>query len=77
MSDKERISYICEKLIEISTRNCNDNKKLLDIPNQMFILESSLIDSLNTIGTRDLVCLKSLGMLNTCCKHNIIIKHKQ
>ncbi len=76
MSDKERISYICEKLIEISTRNCNDNKKLLDIPNQMFILESSLIDSLNTIGTRDLVCLKSLEMLNTCCKHNIIIKHK-
>jgi hypothetical protein len=40
MSD--RTSYICEKLIEISTRNCNDNKKLLDIPNQIFILESSL-----------------------------------
>ncbi len=52
------------------------NKKLLDIPNQMFILESSLIDSLNTIGTRDLACLKSLEMLNTCCKHNVIIKHK-
>ncbi len=77
MSDKDRITYICEKLIEISTRNCNDNKKLLDIPNQLFILESSLIDSLNTIGTRDLVCLKSLEMLNTCCKHNITIKHKQ
>jgi hypothetical protein len=42
----------------------------------MFILESSLIDSLNTIGTRDLVCLKSLEMLNTCCKNNITIKHK-
>ncbi len=76
MSEKDRTTYICEKLIEISTRNCNDNKKLLDIPNQMFILESSLIDSLNTIGTRDLVCLKSLEMLNTCCKHNITIKHK-
>ncbi len=76
MSDKDRTTYICEKLIEISTRNCNDNKKLLDIPNQMFILESSLIDSLNTIATRDLACLKSLEMLNTCCKHNISIKHK-
>ncbi len=76
MSEKDRTTYICEKLIEISTRNCNDNKKLLEIPNQMFILESSLIDSLNTIATRDLACLKSLELLNTCCKHNISIKHK-
>ncbi len=63
MSDKDKTSYIC--------------KKLLNIPNKMFILESNLIDLLHTIATRDLTCLKSLDMLNTCCKHNITIKHKQ
>ncbi len=77
MSDKDRTSYICEKLIEISTRNCNDDKKLSDIPNKMFILESNLIDSLHTIATRDLACLKSLDMLNTCCKNHIAITYKQ
>mgnify|MGYP003336210927 CR=1 FL=1 len=76
MSNKDKSTYICEKLIEISTRNCNNDKKLFDIPNQMFTLESSIIESLNTMATRDLACMKSLEMLNTCCKHNITIMQK-
>ncbi len=76
MSDKNK-NYICKKLIEISTRNCNDDKKILEIPNQTIIFESSLLNSLHTIATRDLACLKSLDMLNTCCKNHIAITYKQ
>lgn len=76
MSDKDKTTYICEKLIEINARNCNDNKELLNIPNQIFTLESSFVNSLNTIATRDLACIKSLEMLNTCCKHNFKVINK-
>jgi hypothetical protein len=77
MSSVNNTSYICEKLIEISTRNCNNNNKLLEIPNQTFIFEDTLINSLNTIATRDIACLNSLNMLNKCCKHYITIKYKE
>ena len=74
MSSVNNTSYICDKLMEISTRNCNNNNKLLEIPNQIFIFEDTLINSLNTIATRDIACLNSLNMLNTCCKNYITIK---
>lgn len=73
MSSVNNTSYICEKLIEISTRNCNNNK-LLQIPNQLFIFDGTLVNSIHTIATRDIACLNSLNMLNTCCKNYITIK---
>ncbi len=84
MSAINNTSYICEKLMEISTRNCNNNKlseipnKILsEVPNQLYLFEDPLINSLNTIATRDIACLKSLDMLNTCCNHYISIKYKE
>ncbi len=81
MSNLNNSSYICDKLMEISTRNCNNIYKLLDIPenntDKLLMAEANKVRLLSTIATRDISCLKSLDMLNTCCKHYISIKYKE
>ena len=72
-SNLNNTSYICDKLMEISLKNCNNNYKLLEIPNndtdKLLMTEATKFRLLNTLATRDIACLKSLEMLNTCCKH--------
>lgn len=71
MSEIKNKSYTCDKIYEIFIRNCSENKKLIEYPQQFFILDTEFFHSLDTIAQRDLTCIKSLEALNRSCKNYI------